>query len=215
MLRELVSNEIFTILLMLSLLLIAIARVAYPIRFHDFAFILVNYKYSNAYIKHQKFINGFESLLFGNLVVQLTVLTLFFYGIWEDIDLSSLDVYYKVGFGLTLFILIKTLIERLVSSVLNIDFIINDYLFLKINFKNFVGLLLIPINFILIFSLSPNVIYLYIIASVLLIVHIIGLSYFFKTHLLAIKNNLFYFILYLCALEISPYVVLYKLITTT
>ncbi|MBQ0769941.1 MAG: DUF4271 domain-containing protein [Bizionia sp.] len=215
MLRELVSNEIFTVLLVLSLLLIAIARIAYPKHFHDFAFILVNYKYSNAYIKQQKFINGFESLLFGNLIIQLTVLSLVFYNIWESVDLSTLDMYYKIGFGLTLFVLIKTLVERLVSSVLNIDFIVNEYLFLKINFKNFAGLLLIPLNFILVFSLDPHVNHLYIIASILFVVHIIGLSYFFKTHLMTIKNNLFYFILYLCTLEISPYVVLYKLITTT
>ncbi|TYB70670.1 DUF4271 domain-containing protein [Bizionia gelidisalsuginis] len=215
MLRELVSNEIFTILLVISLLLIASARIAYPKRFNDFAFILVNYKYSNAYIKNQKFISGFESILFANLVVQLTVLFVIFYNVKESINLTTLEIYYTIGFGITLFLLIKTLVQRLISSVLNIDFIVSDYLFLKINFKNFVGLLLIPINFILIFSLDPHLNHLYIIGSILFFVHIIGLSYFFKTHLFAIKNNLFYFILYLCTLEISPYVVLYKLITTT
>jgi len=215
MLRELVSNEIFTILLVFSLLLIAIARMAYPKRFHDFSYILVNYKYSNAYNKHSEFINGFESILFGNLIVQLTISVVVFYNLRADLDLTASDLYLKIGLGLGAFMLIKTILERVVSKILNITSIVYDYLFLKLNFKNFIGLLLVPINAILIFSVHPHPNYLYIIAILLFIVHIIGLSYFFKTHLNTIKNNLFYFILYLCALEISPYVVLYKLITTT
>ena len=50
--------------------------------------------------------------------------------------------------------------------------------------------------------------------SVILLFFIVltGLFTSFKAHQSLIKYNFFYFILYLCALEIAPYIILYKVI---
>jgi len=45
------------------------------------------------------------------------------------------------------------------------------------------------------------------------VVNAIALFYSFKTNGKLIITNFFYFILYLCALEISPYIILYKVLT--
>ena len=109
--------------------------------------------------------------------------------------------------------LIKVLLERLIGSVLSIDSIVNDYLFQKISYKNYIGLLLIPVNAFLIYSLKPDTLTFIIVLGILLVINAIGSLSFFKRNQSVIKKNFFYFILYLCALEISPYVILYKLIT--
>ena len=96
------------------------------------------------------------------------------------------------------------------SSLFEIDKLIDQYLFQKISYKNFIGLFLVPVNLILLFSITPSLIILYIIIFLLLIVNIMGLITTIKTHQSLIKRNLFYFILYLCTLEITPYVILYK-----
>jgi len=214
MLRNLISTEVFTILILVSLLLIASAKLIYPKRFSDFTSIVVNFKYLKMYARDQKFLDGFEALLFGNLVIGLAIFSYQFYNKSQIVSETSELLLLKIGFAIALFILIKVLLERLISSVLNIDPIINSYLFQKISYKNFIGLILIPVNGILIYTISPNTLIFISILSVLAIVNCIGSLSFFKRNQNIIKKNLFYFILYLCALEISPYVILYKLITS-
>ena len=117
---------------------------------------------------------------------------------------------FKLTFSIGVFILIKVLIERLIGSLFEIDKLIDQYIFQKISFKNYLGIVLLPINALLLFTFQPTSQIIYGIIVILLIVNIIGLISSFKTHQNLIKNNLLYFILYLCALEIAPYIILYK-----
>ena len=121
---------------------------------------------------------------------------------------------FKLTFGVGLFILIKVLMERLIGSLFEIDKLVDSYLFQKISYKNYLGLLLLPINALLIFNVKSSLTIFYVAIGLLLVVNVIGLVTSFKTHLSVIKNNLFYFILYLCALEIAPYIILYKVFIT-
>ncbi len=214
MLRDLISTEVFTILILVSLLLVASAKLMHPKRFNDFTSIVVNFKYLKVYARDQKFLDGFEALLFGNLVIGLAIFAYQFYDKGQILLEASELLLLKIGFAIALFFLIKVLLERLISSVLSIDTIISSYLFQKISYKNFIGLILIPINGILIYTIHPNTIMFVSIFVVLAIINCIGSLSFFKRNQNTIKKNFFYFILYLCALEISPYVILYKLITS-
>jgi hypothetical protein len=83
--------------------------------------------------------------------------------------------------------------------------------FQKTSYKIFFGVLLIPINFILLFSVTPSPIILQMLVIVFILINCISIIVSYKTYQSLIKSNLFYFILYLCTLEISPYLVLYKL----
>lgn len=213
MLRDIISTEIFTILILIGLLFVAAAKLLHPKRFNDFASIVINFKYLKVYSRDQKFLDGFEALLFSNLVIGLSIFSYQFYTKSKTIIDASHILLYKIGAAIALFILIKVLLERLISSVLSMESIINDYLFQKISYKNYIGLLLIPINGFLIYSLKPDALTFTIVFGFLAIINCIGALSFFKRNQSLIKNNFFYFILYLCALEISPYVILYKLIT--
>ena len=123
---------------------------------------------------------------------------------------TTLIVKFIVGLGI--FVLAKVLLERLIASLFEIDGIIDDYLFQKISYKNYLGLILLPINAILIFGIPPTKTLLSIIIITLLLVNISGLLTTYKAHQNIIKINLFYFILYLCALEIAPYIIIYSVI---
>lgn len=213
MLRDLISTEIFTILIVTCLLLVAIAKLVDPKRFKIFSNIVINFKYLKVYSREQKFLDSFEALLFSNLVIGLAIFCYQFYTKTQDLVVASKSFLFKATFAIALFILIKVLAERLISSILNIESIVNSYLFQKISYKNFIGLILIPINGILIYSIKPSLYVYLIIVSLLFIINCIGALSFFKRNQNLIKNNLIYFILYLCTLEISPYVILYKLIT--
>lgn len=210
MIRNVYSNELFTILLVLGLVIIALAKLTAPKRFEDFLYILGNSKYLKIYSRDQKFFDKFDALLFGNLILCLVVFSFIIYQKSIDFKTIHINSLFKFTTGISAFILIKVLIERLIGSLFEMDKIIDEYLFQKISYKNYLGLLLLPINAILLFSFQNSLNLVYVFVIMLLIVNIIGLITSFKTHQSLIKANLFYFILYLCALEISPYVILYK-----
>ena len=67
MLREVISNEWFTILIVLSLCILAFAKYAFSNRFNDYLWVVGNSKYLKVYAREQKFIDHFDSLLFVNL----------------------------------------------------------------------------------------------------------------------------------------------------
>ncbi|RAJ18115.1 DUF4271 domain-containing protein [Olleya aquimaris] len=213
MLRDLYNVDILTLIIMGCLLLIAVSKTSFPKRFDQFTLLLFNSRYSNLYIKDQRFFDIFEGLLFFNLLLNIGLLV-YSYLTFHYLDsISQLDIF-KYAILIGLFIVLKVLFERLLSSVLDIEAIIDKYLFQKISFRNFIGLLLLPINAVLIYTFKPDQTVFYIVFSVILLILFFGLFLFVKNNLNTFKKSLFYFILYLCALEIAPYVVLYKIIVT-
>ena len=210
MIRDTISHDFYTIILVLGILIIAIAKLISPKRFDDFVSVLGNSKYIKIYSREQKFLDKFDALLFTNLILSTSLFSFIMYQYFTKSTTLSIDLMIKISFGICVFILIKVLFERLVGSLLEIDSAIDQYLFQKISYKNFLGILLIPINAFLIFSFSPTLLFFYIIFAMLFIVIIIGLITSLKSHQSLIKHNLFYFILYLCTLEIAPFIILYK-----
>lgn len=213
MLREIASTEIYTILLIVCLLLVAIARSMFIKRFQYFINILFNFKYIKIYARDHKFFDVFEGLLFTNFIIGLSILGIISYNMNAKLEIMQHISLLKLAVVISIIIIVKTLIERLVSSVLQIDFITSTYIFIKISYKNFLGLVLIPINILLIFTINVSQWVVIGFITLLLLINYIGIFLFIKDNLISRKNNLFYFILYLCALEIAPYFVLYKLIT--
>ncbi|MCB0461337.1 MAG: DUF4271 domain-containing protein [Flavobacteriaceae bacterium] len=211
MFREIISNEWFTILIVFSLCILAFAKYAFSNRFNDYLWVIGNSKYLKIYAREQKFIDQFDSLLFVNLVISLSIFSIIGYNTLVEPLSFDLPLFIKVFVGIGAIILIKILLERLIGSLFDIDTLIDSYLFQKTNYKNYVGLILLPINIVLIFALKPNTTIIYIVFGLIVVVNIIGFITSVKTHQKTILNNLFYFILYLCALEIAPYIVLYKL----
>jgi hypothetical protein len=212
MFRNIVSNELFTILIVIGIAIVAIAKLTAPKRFDDFIIVLGNNKYLKIYARDQKFLDKFDGLLFFNLVISLSVFCYIIYQFITETNAVSFNTMFKLSFGIAVFILIKVLIERLIASLFEIDKLIDQYLFQKITYKNYLGILLLPINALLLFTFQPTLTLFYIVVLLLLIINIIGLISSFKTNQSLIKSNIFYFILYLCALEIAPYVILYQVL---
>lgn len=210
MLREVTSYELFTVLMVIGLIFIAVAKLISPRRFDDFIIVIGNSKYLKIYLKEQKFFDQFDAFLFVNLVISASIFGFIMY----DYSIHHLEpsphFIFKLVVGIGVFILIKVLLERLLASLFEMDKLIDDYLFQKITYKNYLGILLLPINALLLFTFTPTLRIIYAVIILLLIVNVIGAITTFKTHQSLLKRNLFYFILYLCALEIAPYIILYK-----
>lgn len=212
MLREIISNEWFTVFIFLGLVAITLSKQLFSVRFDDFIAVLGNSKYLKIYSRDQKFIDGFESLLFFNLIISLSIFGFLSYFTLVEPTRFDLLVFFKITFAVTALVLIKVLLERLIGSLFEIDKLIDSYLFQKTSYLNFSGIVLLPINVLLLYSITPSKLIIYVSIGLIILINSVGLITSFKNHQKLILNNLFYFILYLCALEIGPYLILYKLI---
>jgi hypothetical protein len=215
MLRPAFSNDFFIILIVISLVFVAITKLLFEKRFNHFASILINSSYLKVYSKDQKFIDLFDGLLFFNLLFSASIFSFISYNTFFGTLEISTPFILKLMLGIGVFILIKVLFERLIGSLFSIDNLIDRYLFQKTTYKNFLGLLLIPLNVILLFSITPNKTVILSVIILLAIINTIGLLTSYKSNLNLIKRDFFYFILYLCALEIGPYIILYKVLIET
>jgi hypothetical protein len=213
MLREFITHEWFTILCIASIFFITVAKYSFSLRFNDFLLVLGNSKYLKIYSREQKFIDTFDGLLFVNLVIGLSIFIHIAYSNIVAPLTFDIFTFLKLLFAVSVVLLIKILIERLISSLFEIDKIIDSYLFQKTTFKNFSGLILLFANLLLLFSIDDvSDIAIYTVIALVFLINIIGFITSFKNHQKLIFSNFFYFLLYLCALEIGPYVILYKVI---
>jgi len=213
MLRDLYTVDILTLTFIGCLIIVALSKSLFTKRFNEFILLLFNSRHTNQYIKEQRFFDLFEGLLFLNFIINLGLLLHTYLSNKASNAIPQMDVF-KYALLIGLFLILKVLFERLLSSVLDIEPIIDKYIFEKTSFQNFIGLLLLPLNALLIYSIPPSHIVLITLLAILLSIQLFGLFLFIKNNLNVFRKSLFYFILYLCTLEIAPYVVLYKIITT-
>ena len=210
--RNFITYEWFTIFTIVGLFAIVVAKYINTLRFNDFLYVIGNSKYLKIYTKDQKFIDHFDSFLFVNLAISLSVFIYFAYSNFISPINFELITFLKLLFAVSAVIIIKTLLERLIGSLFEIDSLIDNYLFQKTTFKNYSGMVFLTANLFLLYTtLAINIIIISAISLVCLI-NLIGFLTSFKNHQKLINPNFFYFLLYLCALEFGPYVLLYKVI---
>jgi hypothetical protein len=210
--REFVTYEWFTVFIVVGLSCITIAKQLFKLRFNDFIWVFSNSKYLKIYSREQKFIDTFDSLLFSNLVISTSIFLFFVYNeFWQELPFDLFG-FLKLLLAVGLFFLIKILIERLIGSLFDLEHLMDSYLFQKTTFKNFTGLILLVFNLFLLYSDVNNRLLIYFCLLLVGVSMLIGFINSYQQNLKSINLNFFYFLLYLCALEIGPYILLYKVL---
>ncbi|WP_228853679.1 DUF4271 domain-containing protein [Aegicerativicinus sediminis] len=213
MLRETISNEWFTASIVVALGLITLAKFLYSYRFHDFLAVITNSKYLKIYIREQKFFDTFDTLLYINLIISAAIFGYIALGEFVDLNTFNPEEYLKILIGFGAIVVIKIMIERLVGSMFEIDGLIDSYLFQKTTYKNYSGLILLAANILMIYTITPSKTIILIVFGILFLINLNGFLTTLKNHQNLLFSNFFYFILYLCALEIGPYILLYEFIS--
>ena len=210
--RDFITYEWFTIFTILGLLAIVAAKYVNSLRFNDFLSVIGNSKYLKIYSKDQKFVDPFDGFLFINLAISLSIFIFFGYSTFvESLNFETIP-FLKLLFAVSTIVIIKTLLERLIGSLFEIDAIIDAYLFQKTTFKNYSGMVFLVANLLLLYTKNHAEIIIIASLFVICLINFIGFATSFRNYQKTINPNFFYFLLYLCALEIAPYVLLYKVI---
>ncbi len=205
------SQDWVTVTLVGCLLLLAVARYLYPKRFQEFILLPITDKYFLVQAKNNRLGHPFNALLFAVQVVAVSLLIYSAFAYYSpDVVQSNSWLFVQICTAYTVFVIAKFCIEKIVGAVFALDEVINEYLFEKLSYRNLIAILLVVVNIIFFYIVDINALWLWIILAAVLVFNAIALFYSYKNNRNLISRHFFYFILYLCALEISPYVLLYK-----
>lgn len=203
------SKDWATVLFILCFALIAINRAVFEVRFNEFVRIAISDKYLKIYKDSGNMQSWFTISMF---VVQLISfaffiqLTLSVFGITTKTNWIS---FIQITTLLGVFILSKYLIEKIIATTFLIEEFNEQFNLQKVNYRTYIGMLILPINLFLFYNdfLSKTLILSLI--AIILIINMITYFFSLKNYQNLILGKFFYFILYLCTLEIAPYYFMY------
>jgi len=202
-----------TILFLACFILLALAKILFPQRFEEFISLLNSGKFIAFKGKENKAFHPFNILL---LSLQAISVSLFFYIIYRffwEIETSPLIIFIRIFTAYFCLVLIKAGIEKIIGNIFEIDDKIDYYIFQKFSYRNFISIFLLLASLFLIYASHPTALIIGLISGFAIIANAIGLIVIYRRNQSVLSANWFYFILYLCALEIAPYIILYKVIT--
>ena len=211
--RILVNKDWATVLFVLAISIIALNKTVFSVRFNEF----IKLGYSDKYNKVYKDTNNLLSwFTFSMFVIQLISFSFFILLMLSYFNYTKIDnyiTYIQIVTFLFVFILSKFLIEKIIGTTINSESIVDQFNLIKVNYRAFLGFVLLPINIILYYNSWPIKAVFYIILTIFLLYNVFTYYFLVKTYQKTILGNLFYFILYLCTLEILPYYFMYYWVT--
>jgi hypothetical protein len=157
--------------------------------------------------------SGFNVLL---VAVNLISLSFFIQLVFYHLDYGEKTdwvLFIRIFTMLSVFIFSKFLIEKIIATIFGIEEVIEQFSLQKVTFRTYMGLLLLPVTFMLFYSDYITNFIIYSIIIILLTINLLAYFISLKIYQNFIFSKFFYFILYLCALEIAPYYFIYYLIT--
>lgn len=214
MLRNYESYDWFTLSLVLLLLGVILLKQYNVVKF--FQFIKLGYSdvYWTSKLKENRFVSTFEIILF---TLPHLIIAQIIYLFADYLNMDVLFNFYPLFevlilfFILSLFSIIKYYFEKLVNKSLNNSYFLNFYIFYKQiiwTYAVFLGLPFLILSVYLPYK-SSDIFFVSLLVIVLFYsFKLISLCYKSRS---ALTSHWYYFILYLCTLEIAPYFFLYKI----
>lgn len=212
--RTLLTYDWITIVIFSSLLFLVVSKHFFYGRFMNFIILPFNNKYIFMYNKKDRLLNGFQVFF---TLFQLSNFALFFYLGWsllrgEGSPLSILS-YLSILGAIAAFFAGKIGLQLANGFVFNNTRVITEFIFKKLSYLNYSGLPMFLANIALTYMVRGSKTVVYVTLVLILLINIVGWITLIKNHQKLITSYFFYFILYLCALEIAPLVIIFNALT--
>ena len=211
MIRGILLKDAFTVFMLSLIIIITLIKYNNHKKFNSLLKIFWNSFYLKKY-KYEKITYYlFDYFLQINFIVSLGLFVFIYNIIYNGNRLSFnfLEFIDIIQIIIT-FLVLKNLTEIVISWVFNIQWLTNLYLNEKINYNSLIGLIILPINVLILYFFNPSINVLFIFIYIILLLKLAAYINSFILHQKTIKKSWFYFILYLCTLEIIPYLLLYN-----
>ena len=207
--RIIENKDWATALFVLSLILIALTKSVFENRFNDFTKLIYSDKYIKMYRDSSHLLSGFTIALFVVQIISFSFFLQLFLSYYGRASKSDWMLFIQLFTFITYFILAKFLIEKIIATAFKIEEFMEQFNLKKVTYRTYIGLIILPIDLILYYfdTFSKNIFLP--IFTIALIINIFTYLLTIKNYQSLIMGKLFYFILYLCALEIAPYYFMY------
>jgi len=110
--------------------------------------------------------------------------------------------------GITAFIVLKIILQLGNGLIFGSSKIITELIFKKLSYLNYTGFIMFLANLLLAYPNKGSKLVVFVAIFLILLINVIGWITLLRNHQKFIANYFFYFILYLCALEISPIIII-------
>jgi len=207
------SKDWITLVILFVLTLVTIVKFYYNQRFTKLFSLLYSEKYYTDYLKTKPFLfNIFHLLLFIIFLINLSLLIYFCYQVLKPDDFYNEFFFFSQIVAITLlYIIIRYCVGYLLGVIFKVSEYQRHFTFLKISNLAMLSVLFLPLLIIISYStISIHKFLVYF--SLILLVILFLYRYFVMIQNERLNfNKLFYLFLYLCALEIAPIIVVYKM----
>jgi len=208
--RYAITNEWFTLFSFISLVLIVVAKQTNTTRFKDFISAIYSIKYINVYAKEKHLFTVCDRFLFANFCISISVFTFCFYSHFIKPLVFEIDDFLKLLLGLSSFFILRIFISIIFARIFDFNGLVKTYVFRKITYSNYSGILLWIVNLFLIYNIYNNKYILIVGTFLIALIYTLGFIVSFKKNQTKIKSQMYYFLLYICTLEIGSYIIIYK-----
>ncbi|WP_100844960.1 DUF4271 domain-containing protein [Flavobacterium sp. 5] len=203
------TSDWVTILFIMAFGIIALTKSIYENRFEDFTKLIFSDKYTRIYRDSSHLMGMFSISLFFVQIISFSFFIQILLNSFGHGAKTDWILFIQIFTFLIYFILSKFLIEKIIGTTFKIEELVEQFNLQKVTYRTYVGLLLLPIDIILYYydSILKNIplLVLYSIVALNVLLYMFSIKNYRKE----IFSKLFYFILYLCTLEIAPYYFMY------
>ena len=211
--RIIESKDWATILFVICVAIIAINKTISSVRFNEFVRLAYSDKYTKIYRDSSNLMSGFTISMFVLQLISFSFFTLLVLNQFDRAEKTDLIVYIQVFTFLTVFILSKFLIEKIVATAFKIEEFNEQFNLLKVNYRAYFGFILLPVNIVLFYNTLNSNWFFWSLLITLITINIVTYLVALKLYQNLLLRKIFYFILYLCTLEIAPYYFIYNWFT--
>jgi hypothetical protein len=198
-----------TLIIFSSIIFLVVAKSLFYGRFLNFIILPFNNKYIFMYNKKDKLMNWFNIFFTIFQIINFSVFVYLAWTVlWRPEPGSSPFIFPIILASLLLFLIVKIMLQLGSGFIFGSTKTISELIFKKLSYLNYSGLIMLIANIILTYIAKDSAIVVYIAALLILFVNSIGWVTVLRNHQKFLAYNFFYFILYLCALEIAPLVII-------
>jgi hypothetical protein len=207
------SKDWATLLFVLCLGIVTVNKSISWVRFSEFIRLAYSSKYNKIYRDSGNLLDGFTVSMFVLQLISFSFFILLVIQQFATLETNTLILYIQIFTLFSVFVLSKYLIEKIIATAFKIEEFNEHFNLLKVNYRTYLSLLLLPISIILFYNPIKSNLFFGILIIILIVTNMITYVVALKLHQNLLIRKIFYFILYLCTLEIAPYYFIYNWFT--
>jgi len=208
------DNDWISLIFFTILIILVIVKIVFDDRLYQLSVLFFSKKYLSIYYNKEK-TNVFNWFQFSLFFVQLLTISLFLSLLinYFQPNLGTLNyqLFIKISGGVLLYFGVRYLAGSFLGFIFDLKLVNRKIIFEKTSYFNGLTISLLPFLLFLVYSKHNQLIFLKISIFIVTLLLIWRYVLLLKINKKLIFSNLFYFILYLCTLEIAPLLIILKL----